>query len=42
MITADEGVCGGKLIPLKSNVDKALLSCPDVSSVLVVPVTPGS
>ena len=36
VITADEGVRGGKLIPLKSNVDKALLSCPDVSSVLVV------
>ncbi|WP_404937687.1 acetate--CoA ligase [Pseudomonas sp. JDS08PS003] len=36
LITADEGVRGGKQIPLKSNVDQALLSCPDVSSVVVV------
>ncbi|WP_166364484.1 acetate--CoA ligase [Pseudomonas akapageensis] len=36
VITADEGVRGGKYIPLKSNVDKALLSCPDVSTVVVV------
>jgi acetyl-CoA synthetase len=36
VITADEGVRGGKFVPLKSNVDKALLSCPDVSSVVVV------
>ncbi|PZW41986.1 acetate--CoA ligase [Pseudomonas sp. URMO17WK12:I2] len=36
LITADEAVRGGKLIPLKSNVDKALASCPNVSTVLVV------
>ena len=36
VITADEGVRGGKPIPLKDNVDKALESCPDVSNVLVV------
>src|SRR5690606_18263341 len=36
VITADEGVRGGKRIPLKQNVDKALASCPAVSSVLVV------
>ncbi|WP_248796145.1 acetate--CoA ligase [Pseudomonas sp. MWU13-2105] len=36
VITADEGVRGGKYVPLKQNVDQALLSCPDVSSVLVV------
>jgi len=36
LITADEAVRGGKLIPLKGNVDKALKSCPDVSTVLVV------
>jgi acetyl-CoA synthetase len=36
VITADEGVRGGKYIPLKNNVDKALLSCPAVSTVLVV------
>ncbi|WMN16933.1 acetate--CoA ligase [Pseudomonas piscis] len=36
LITADEGLRGGKLVPLKSNVDKALLSCPDVSNVIMV------
>jgi acetyl-CoA synthetase len=36
VITADEGVRGGKYIALKSNVDKALQSCPDVSTVVVV------
>ncbi|SHM56443.1 acetate--CoA ligase [Phytopseudomonas punonensis] len=36
VVTADEAVRGGKLIPLKGNVDKALKSCPDVSSVVVV------
>ncbi|PZW68438.1 acetyl-CoA synthetase [Pseudomonas sp. URMO17WK12:I1] len=36
VITADEAVRGGKLIPLKSNVDKAMASCPNVSTVLVV------
>jgi acetyl-CoA synthetase len=41
VITADEGVRGGKYIPLKQNVDKALLSCPDVSSVVVVERTQG-
>lgn len=36
VITADEGVRGGRFIPLKHNVDKALESCPDVSTVLVI------
>ncbi len=36
VITADEGVRGGRLIPLKANVDKALADCPNVSTVLVV------
>ncbi|MFC6300349.1 acetate--CoA ligase [Pseudomonas sp. CCM 7893] len=36
VITADEGVRGGKAVALKKNVDKALASCPDVSTVLVV------
>ncbi len=36
VITADEGVRGGKTIPLKKNVDEALSQCPDVSSVLVI------
>ncbi|MGE8503761.1 MAG: acetate--CoA ligase [Pseudomonas sp.] len=41
IITADEGVRGGKYIPLKNNVDKALQSCPNVSTVVVVERTQG-
>ncbi|MFM5916956.1 MAG: acetate--CoA ligase [Novosphingobium sp.] len=36
VITADAGMRGGKLVPLKANVDEALEQCPSVSSVLVV------
>lgn len=36
VITADEGRRGGKTVPLKANVDKALQDCPDVRKVLVV------
>ena len=36
IITADEGVRGGKTIPLKANVDKALEQCPDVTSVITI------
>ncbi|MDQ7017753.1 MAG: acetate--CoA ligase [Robiginitomaculum sp.] len=36
IITADEGVRGGKAIPLKANVDKALEQCPDVSTVITI------
>ncbi len=36
VITADEGMRGGKRIPLKLNVDKALEQCPSVKSVLVI------
>ena len=36
VITADEGVRGGKKIPLKANTDEALAQCPDVSAVVVV------
>jgi len=36
VITADEGVRGGRLIPLKANVDAALKECPNVHTVLVV------
>ena len=42
VITADEGVRGGKFVPLKSNVDKALQSCPAVSTVVVVERTQGN
>ncbi|MDD1956954.1 acetate--CoA ligase [Pseudomonas sp. 8209] len=41
VITADEGVRGARSIGLKNNVDKALQSCPDVSSVVVVRRTGG-
>ena len=41
VITADEGVRGGRPIPLKDNTDKALEDCPDVSTVLVVRRTGG-
>lgn len=36
VITADEGVRGGKAVPLKLNVDKALEKAPQVKKVLVV------
>ena len=36
VITADEGVRGGKTIPLKANVDEALDRCTGVHTVLVV------
>ncbi|MCY3689540.1 MAG: acetate--CoA ligase [Gammaproteobacteria bacterium] len=41
VITADEGVRGRRLIPLKNNVDKALEDCQDVHSVFVVRRTNG-
>ncbi|WP_425407333.1 acetate--CoA ligase [Hwanghaeella sp.] len=41
VITADEGVRGGRKIPLKANTDKALETCPSVSSVIVVNRTGG-
>jgi len=36
VITADEGLRGGKTVPLKHNTDLALTACPDVKTVLVV------
>ena len=36
VITADEGLRGGKIVPLKMNVDLALTQCPKVEKVLVV------
>jgi acetyl-CoA synthetase len=41
VITADEGLRGGRKIPLKANVDEALKSCPGVKNVLVVRRTGG-
>ena len=42
VITADEGVRGGKATPLKANVDKAVEDCPCVDAVVVVERTSGS
>ena len=36
IITADEGIRGGKTIPLKSTTDEALTSCPNVKKCIVV------
>ncbi len=36
VITADQGLRGGRVVPLKRNVDEALTQCPDVERVLVI------
>ncbi len=36
LITADEGVRGGRKVPLKENAEEALAACPDVHTVLTV------
>ena len=36
VITADEGVRGGKSRPLKANVDKAVIECDCVENIVVV------
>ena len=36
VITADQGVRGGKTVPLKANTDQALTECPNVNTVVVV------
>jgi acetyl-CoA synthetase len=41
VITADEGLRGGKPIPLKANTDEALKECPGVDTVIVVTRTGG-
>ena len=41
VITADEAIRGGKKIPLKDNVDRALSECPKVSHCLVIKRTGG-
>ena len=42
VLTADEGVRGGRKVPLKANVDKALEQCPDVGTVVIVRRTGGA
>ena len=41
IITADEGVRGGKKIPLKANTDQALKQCPKCTTAIVVKRTGG-
>lgn len=36
IMTADEGVRGGKAVPLKANCDEALKECPTIKTMLVV------
>jgi len=36
VLTADEGLRGGKRVPLKKNVDEALTHCPSVDTVVVL------
>lgn len=42
VITADEGLRGGKRVPLKANADVALAQCPGVHTCIVVRRTAGS
>ena len=41
LITADEGLRGGRKVPLKRNADTALKQCPQVKTVIVVKRTGG-
>ena len=42
VITADEGLRGGRPVPLKKNTDKALEQCPNVNTVITVKRTGGN
>jgi len=39
IVTSDEGIRGGKIIPLKNTVDKALETCPNIKNCLVIKKT---
>ena len=41
VVTADEGLRGGRKVPLKANVDQALRECPGVEKVIIVRRTAG-
>ncbi|MHA1564658.1 MAG: acetate--CoA ligase, partial [Alphaproteobacteria bacterium] len=41
VITSDEGMRGGRTVPLKANTDAALAKCPDVANCIVVRRTGG-
>jgi acetyl-CoA synthetase len=36
LITADEGIRGGRFVPLKKNADEAIQECPSIQKVIVV------
>jgi acetyl-CoA synthetase len=42
LITADEGLRGGRTVPLKANADAALKACPEVKTAIVVRRTGGA
>ncbi|HEY6334952.1 MAG TPA: acetate--CoA ligase [Alphaproteobacteria bacterium] len=42
LITADEGLRGGRKVPLKVNADKALETCPTIKNVIVLKRTGGT
>lgn len=41
LITADRGIRGGRLVPLKANADEAIQECPTIEKVIVVKRTDG-
>ncbi|WP_428334674.1 acetate--CoA ligase [Novosphingobium sp.] len=42
VLTCDEGLRGGRKVPLKANVDEVLKQCPDVATVIVLKRTGGA
>ena len=41
LICADEGIRGGKIIPIKANADKAAKKCPNLKKMIVIKATGG-